>query len=728
MAQSSNPDVENAAEKDGFHRPRRPNPETLVYLKSLPLDADASSDEEIKAYVASASDDAELPPIMAAALAAIDEIKHEVASLAGDEDGSEILEALIRTAVPYSEQAARILLQGTIGYCAHLATHRYGSHVLQTLLQLAVISRSDKDVATAGDAPPMSASGVPPLATLVLAIHEELLPQATELRAHLCGSHVLRTLVCIMAGVRMKGHGGQAMRRGKQKNTKKKRKRALHAHDGDSDRSTQLELEYELSPRVDVAIMADALNQMTEALSGSEVQAPGLLQQLACHQSAGPLLIILLRALTYKDAPSSWRKKQAKRAEQPASRYGDTSLEPQFELGSSGYKLMERLLCWQSGNADQAWAGDVIYGLAGEARGSHVLEAIFKLSPDSIYKEVMVLGGFDSAETLKEYVEHEVSNFVVQNLLMTIRSEDQATCILRALLPLVSNGYVIDPSHKRRGVLWRAAELACRFNALQSDFEASLRVAFSKKFLEDCVTNLLFVGIDSKHRETFALDAPGAHVVNSLLKFTPDIALRALTGALKMSKDDLESLAKNSLGSRCIWDGIMGRAHGVPDFASACVKLVKKLSGRWVTIASDRVGQHVVMNLFQCLPAMDDRKRLVEELSVGRSRLNGCAMGRNVIAACFVREFSMDGEESWSALVKKMLRNTAWVEGLQESGSRDESKSVPRTKRIYKDNFEEPRKSKATKHTKDSVATIMDVIKLPTDKGAPRRDSYHDAE
>jgi hypothetical protein len=80
---------------------------------------------------------------------------------------------------PYSETAARKLLYSCSGYALHLATHRYGSHVLQTLLQLAVTSKNDSDLALHEDAPQLADNtqeDLPSLTDLLLGLLEELAP------------------------------------------------------------------------------------------------------------------------------------------------------------------------------------------------------------------------------------------------------------------------------------------------------------------------------------------------------------------------------------------------------------------------------------------------------------------------------------------------------------------------------------------------------------------------
>ncbi|NJN84355.1 MAG: hypothetical protein HC802_20130 [Caldilineaceae bacterium] len=235
----------------GFHRPRRPAVETISYLRGLPLDVHQAHKEVIlyqqqqqqETGGATSKDDEDddddkFPQNLAAAFSALDEVKGEIASLAGDEHGSQSIELLAQIAAPYSEIAARCLIHACLGYCLHLATHRYGSHVLQSILQLSITSLSKEDMAMDENAPPSlheNATGgvVPSLSDLVHSVVDELSPHLEELAVHLCGSHVLRTLMCVLGGVQLvtSHRGGReaeaaSLLRGKPKSKKKKRKRS----------------------------------------------------------------------------------------------------------------------------------------------------------------------------------------------------------------------------------------------------------------------------------------------------------------------------------------------------------------------------------------------------------------------------------------------------------------------------------------------------------------------
>ena len=82
----------------GYHRPRRPANDTIAYLRGLPLDID-SAHREVSSFLSTAGgedkgerddntneDDSDdyFPQSLAAAFSALEEVKGEIASLAGD--------------------------------------------------------------------------------------------------------------------------------------------------------------------------------------------------------------------------------------------------------------------------------------------------------------------------------------------------------------------------------------------------------------------------------------------------------------------------------------------------------------------------------------------------------------------------------------------------------------------------------------------------------------------
>ena len=693
----------------GYNRPRRPEPETISYLKSLPLQDVSAAHKDVDAFLLdTASND--YPQSFAAAISAIAEVQHEVASVAGDEHGSQCLEVLANIALPHSELAARILLQSCQGYGLHMATHRYCSHVLQTILQLSVVKQAHKteDLALHEDGPQCfddTTENLPSLQTLILNLVEELSPHAPQLAIHVCGSHVLRTLLCVLGGVDLvSSHHGKssgnisdvvgANLRGRKKNKKKKKKKipdgAEPQHPG------TMEIVYRtsqnsrlLSSDEDTASLSRALQELTQAIvAGSNSNdGPGELQQLSIHPSAGPLLIVLLRVLTYS-TESARRDFENSTDNKADVRLGMTKSEPTFEVGSPAYQLACQLLCWKqdTDTKEQPHAGEVIYGLSGEPRGSHLLETLFQLAPDSFHASMVQCGEFLVPDSFLEYAQHDVSNFCLQTILETCRSKEQAEVMLKVVIEKgISSGLVVDAQQKRRGILWRAVELAAKYRVAQESILKAIRIGFGATLsnkdsesndkeeaatmdaegatkkkkkqrakasaldIKDCIPLLIGLQAPEQDGGRAMLDVAGCRTLYHLLRFAPRLCEETLSGIMDgLTADQLVLIAKDGLGSRCILDGILDGPVQTPIFAAATKQLLNKLTGTLVALSSDRVGHHIVMKLFQALPKLDDKSKLVEELATqGGNRLSGTAMGRSVMEACRVTEYQDSGAKHW---------------------------------------------------------------------------------
>ena len=129
--------------------------------------------------------------------------------------------------------------------------------------------------------------------------------------------------------------------------------------------------------------------------------------------------------------------------------------EPKYSSKSDAEAFIHKLLCWdanipvEGADAKQPHAGDIIYGLSGEPRGSILLEAIFRSCPDEFHDALCVVWGFYDEATLKEYIYHGVSNFVVQALLNSLRNRDQANKMVKCLCPIIEDGSLLQPKKHR---------------------------------------------------------------------------------------------------------------------------------------------------------------------------------------------------------------------------------------------------------------------------------------
>ncbi len=741
-----------------YNRPRRPNADTLTYLKSLPFD-ETIAHEEVRAYVEyqqkikgerplsenhvdGQDQEVEYPQTLSAAISALDEIKNEIASLAGDEFGSKCIEIIARIAAPYSTLVTRKLLHGISGYMIHLSTHRYGSHVVQTILQSTLLINEDqqnvsKILELDEDEEETSGNELATLKDIILNISEEIQPFSKDLAVHICGSHVLRSLLCILSGcvevVPQHMANKTGAQRGKIKAKKKKKKKKSMATVEQSEMANNASYsQYKLAKNSCIDSKDENIQKYLYSIvyelthldlhgDGNEIQdppsEPGELQQLACNPSAGPLLIVLLRLLTLKEHGSTDdvnEKKteietDAEKANKSISnfRLGIHSKELLFSSSSFAERLAKLLLCWDDKAKDQPYAGDIIYGLSGETRGSHLLEVLLRTSNDLFYAEICKAGKFFDNESFAEYAKHDVSNFVMQTLLNTARTREQVESLIKCVDEIISSGYALDVKNQRRGLVWKAAEMAAKFRIGQETFLKYLKKGFGALkadgafALEDCIPELINITRPEHEGGRLILDATGARTVYQLLRFVPRLCDGVLSGIItKYDSDDFEYMCNDGLASRCIIDGILDGPTGQKPFSKAVKKMYQKLQGKWVALSVERVGQHTVKKIFIKLQSMEDRLSLSEELAQGIHKLDTNAMGRSVISECAVRDY-MEGEEVWNNAVKKLLEKESFLKDIIEGnlGGSEKKRKRKRKKTNKVDNENE--ESTAMKKSKE---------------------------
>ena len=765
-----------------YGRPRRPNAETVSYLNGLPIDEKLAS-EQVRAYVdsfqttndvednTSSSEIAEFPALVNATHAALSSVFNEIASLACEEIPAQQIEILVRIACRYSSAAKRVVLASLSGYWVFLSTHRFGSHVAQTVLRCAVAECEvdldefdDKQEECEGKMViddsygtilQENTSNVP---ELVMQTCEELKPFAKDLTVHVCGTHVLRTALCILVGVEFvdaftkpssnKQDGSSAWesgvlaatRRGKLKDKKAKKKKRKQASSGDgSSAENKATVMKRMSMIKDCqssdfrSNADDMMKEMVQILSLSEkldnVQPPGELQQRTCHPSGGPLLIQIVRLLSYKDDSKVEAKKQG--TDSADRRLGILPREPKYSAGSDAEKFVHKLLCWDDNEVNQPHAGDIIYGLSGEPRGSILLEAILRSCPDGFHNELCMVGGFYDETTLREYIYHGVSNFVVQAILNSVRGRDQANRIVKCLCPIIEDGSLLHPKKcsgpsneqvgeessdnkniQRMGIIWRAIEMCSNSGSSQdqeqvihalmrgfasisksNDDESTKTDGDGKKkrskskglSAKKCIPLLLGLTASSHDEEAYSsgerltLNAAGARTMYHIFQFTERLRADWVNGFLTLyGTNDLAKIANDGLGSRCIMDGLLdGPAKEV-----ASRTLYSKLLNRLPFLAAERVGHHVVIKLFRALP-YDDKAVMSAELSHSLNRLGSNAMGRSVMTSCVVKEY-LEGENAWKEALAKHKVDEEWLKDIlgENSGSGDAGSKSKKKRRI----------------------------------------------
>ena len=73
-----------------------------------------------------------------------------------------------------------------------------------------------------------------------------------------------------------------------------------------------------------------------------------------------------------------------------------------------------------------------------------------------------------------------MSNYIVQTILHTVRTREQAENMVRILQHLVGEGYILDSKNKRQGIFWRLVEMCAKFRVGQETVLKSMRKGFMR--------------------------------------------------------------------------------------------------------------------------------------------------------------------------------------------------------------------------------------------------------
>jgi nucleolar protein 9 len=446
-----------------------------------------------------------------------DEMKNHEASLASDKKGSQIMEKLIARSTPVQ---IRSFFSGCKGYFAFLATNRYSSHVLQKIMGL--VGQIIQDELSGGGSAEKDEeeeeeedkNEVPDMRTLISACFDELMGgvQWVWLMQDISGSHVLRSLVCILSGRKL-----VADKRGKNAKHKEPEKH------GSGDTVYNVPSEF-----------ADMLTTVVNDLMDSDSDK---LLELSCDSNASPLLQMLLRL----------------------HKHETQKMQP----------FVKQLLHWD----EKAASVDAVWNLSAEQTGSHVVEAVLECCEDDFVEELYhrCLKGH-----LVDYAAHPVSNYVVQQLCIRstasliegIAVELMSEGGIASLLTQKRSGIVwrlieacVLHNTKVREV--------CKsiFTAVNADakkqgaaFGGGKVMGFTAALLKLRLPASSSAGATSGGGSSsdgrLWLDVPGAHIFEHLMSETvctqvgKTVCRPALESFLSMTTEELVAMAKDNVSSR----------------------------------------------------------------------------------------------------------------------------------------------------------------------------------
>ncbi|GMH71569.1 hypothetical protein TL16_g05687 [Triparma laevis f. inornata] len=676
MSKPSKPKLSQQSQHYGrlghdVQRPRRPDPDDVIYLQGLPLSS-------------TSGDEASL-----AARAALLSLSQSLASLCGDERGSEIIEKCIRIGIVSNEDEEEQLevleaLESTLSalspYTEFISINRYGSHVLSTLFS---------------SIPPLLSSLPDTCTAHIISIKDILKGSLLELMQHISGSHVLRSLICLLGtrpsrseatsrGMRYSGRTPipkpqipyaasfsvkvdatcKSLRNSMPVNLpivhissaplvlagilekdilppkgKKGKQRK-------SPTTTSTNYPHNVSLFSTPDTFKTAFDDLTSTLVNRALRKePGFMQFLCCHTGASPVLMCLLRsgAVTYGVKEDGDIGVSEDANEKSRTLNLTTKDFPKIIEGSPLHGMCAAIL----GLDNAGTSKEIVYGLGGEVCGSWVLEAVMEVGGDGIFE--CIYRGVDGR--VAEFVTDDVANFVIQSLMSHVRKPETATALIKETLPLIKSSRILKPD--RSGVLMRAFQMSGRFSVSQE-------LIYNALFAETTVSEL----IDCIIEERVTINVNGARTILYMLKMFEKVWAEKV---FKMVRDFLNpgqivELCKDGMGSKLLIDGMLEMPH--EDLRKIATEMVMDaIKPSLLDVACDRVGHWSIEKCFGNVD-LEGKMEIAMELASGQRRLEGGKVGQGVLERMCVGAF-LEGKTEFEEAVKKMQRK-------KEAGGKEE--------------------------------------------------------
>ncbi|CAK4141880.1 unnamed protein product [Aphanomyces euteiches] len=462
-------------------RPRRLEPDTLSYLQEV---------NSSLLQTVNDGEDAETSRMLVWNV--LEEIAPRAASAASDRHACVLIEVLVDH---MSAQQLRFFLHKMEGYFSHLWTNRYSSHVLQRVLAKVgpIVQREEDGEADDADDPDR-AQDVPAMSTLLVSMCSEVQNEWISLINDVSASHVMRAVLCALAG-----RAPVAEKRGK-----KGKHKAVNFYDQNAS-----DVRYSI-PSTFEATMGEMLEQILSSPDGKLVE-------LMSDTHAGPVLSMAVR------------------------------VAPQTMQAEIVYKLLK----W----TDEERSKKRFYDYAGDAVASHFLEAICDASDDEMWAAVFERC---LQTRLLEFAEHNVANFVVQRFIQSVPNAELAEVVLEelqgALWSLLSShrpGVVWRLAECSERFKLRQKSF---FNAVVAAVEKqeSKKPEAARKSTVPALLGLQL----STTSDKLTLNVASARLVETLLKYPAEISAPLVQSVVEMNALQLVALAKDSTGSRCIVEPI----------------------------------------------------------------------------------------------------------------------------------------------------------------------------
>ncbi|EJD54013.1 ARM repeat-containing protein [Auricularia subglabra TFB-10046 SS5] len=508
-------------------------------------------------------------------VAALSEMSGKELQLATDPDCAGIVERMMHSMDNFLK---RVFVDRLSGSFEQLVSHRFGSHVCQTIFTMAggTIAREARGVLPSH--PDAQSGSLRTLTKLVLNACQELLPNCSTLLTHPFASHVLRALIALLC---------PAVASESEKDLRSKKSAAYKAKQGPMksifvDEQAQARDDAALRPPECDAMARRILHAIKKDLSANETRA------VAADKVGSPTLKLFVELEVHLE-------------------------ESDMEDSIMDHLLVGLVTASHASDGSQPEPSDYLTTLLYDTTASHLLESLVSRSPPAVFS---LLWRVYFAGKLQKLAVHPVANFVVARAVDRLSADE-----LRDALEEMDGVCAKMRKTARLGVLKVLVDRAAALHASEDVVVDAVCKAFDIESDEDrkvAVSSILRLKTPSEYRDARKAAAggegaderpskrrrqdtdplepriQGALLLQSLLHLAE--AHQALVVdrpvqpfLLAMAPEELLELAHHPMSSRVL-DAAFSSPAVQPRMRK---KLVALFLGRFHQLADDRIGSRV---------------------------------------------------------------------------------------------------------------------------------------
>lgn len=559
----------------------------------------------------------------------------------------------------------RKVMQNVENHFCKIAMDKFGSHVLQTLV--CVIPKAVRSERSKVREIDHEVEDLKSAEELFLNLCDSLKENLSELVSHIYGSHVLRTAIEVLGGVKVADNvvRSRASRLSRERSNQSDEKKQFiklsqvgNAFGGNTIKPMETVAVPESFPPI--------LKKLTKVIMKME------LQKLSLHPVSNPLLQTLLLVLHKKDQSLCMKLCKA--------------VMSQIDMFSNkkgkikGPRQSKELDGVDEGLKEQESSYRVPVLLSNEI-SSHLIEKILHVLKPELWQEI-----YNSyfSDHLVQLSSHPIANFIVQHLMTSTTEKSQAEQMISELLPYLEDLLALG----HMGVVVRMAEVAVRFVIKQKKMLKALLRAFHCEgkverssavvLISSLTTYEIFFGTkpESEEKEKDneekndsveatpttaklkSINFHGALLLKTLFDFEdPSKLVKSL---LTLSLEELVTLANDPMGSYAIEAFLKSRS--VPSEKKHM--LIENLKGTIAKLACEKQGSHVVETCWR-QAEVKHKEAITQELALSEQQLTSNFYGRIVLKNCGVEHFKRK-DKTWYEKEQKAARKRKLLEEILE--------------------------------------------------------------